>query len=225
MREPLTYLRNLLRGSRYTHAPQPDAPGRDQPPVLVLHGYLGTRGAMYLLERRLLRDGFSAHSFPLGMVNTADLRKSAIRVRDRVQELLAELQTSRLDIVAHSMGGLIGLHYIQEHGGERLVGRLVTLGTPYQGTWTALGGLALLGPLAPSSRQMIPGNAFLRDLVNRPLPSSVKFYSIRGRYDLICPLAVTHLPGAQDIILPVSHSGLVTEAAPYQAIVRCLTEG
>ena len=61
-------------------------------------------------------------------------------------------------------------------------------------------------------------------LVARPLPPQVRFYSLRGRYDRICPLPDSHLPGAREIILPTSHSGLVSEAGPYQAIRRCLTE-
>ncbi|MBM4318728.1 MAG: alpha/beta fold hydrolase, partial [Deltaproteobacteria bacterium] len=154
MREPLTYVRNLLRGNRYTHEQQPHRIGIDSPPVLVLHGYLGTRGAMWLMERRLLRDGFSVYSFPLGLVNSSDIRKSARRVRDRVRVVLDEAAVERIDIVGHSMGGLIGLYYIQELGGDATVRRLVTLGTPYQGTWTSLIGLATVGLLAPSSWQL-----------------------------------------------------------------------
>lgn len=224
MREPLTYVRNLLRGNRYIHDEQPSRAGIDNPPVLVLHGYLGTRGAMWMMERRMLRDGFSVHSFPLGIVNSGDIRKSARRVRDRVRGLLEETGTERIDIVAHSMGGLIGLYYIQELGGDATVRRHVSLGTPYLGTWTSLLGIATVGLLAPSSWQLVPFNRFLRDLTSRPLPPQVRFYSIRGRFDLVCPLEVTHLPGAQDIILPCSHSGLVSQRAPYQAIIRCLTE-
>ena len=30
----------------------------ESPPVLIIHGFLGTRGSMYMLERRLVEDGF-----------------------------------------------------------------------------------------------------------------------------------------------------------------------
>ncbi len=224
MKEPLRYFRNLLRGNRYEHRPVKESVGKDNPPVLVLHGYLGTRGAMYMVERRLLRDGFQVFSFPLGVVNTADIRKSAKRVQQRVGEILERSGAKELDIVAHSMGGLISLYYIKELGGADYVRRLVTLGTPWSGTWTALGGIVTIGLVAPSTWQLLPHNPFLRKLHSTPLPDNVRFCSIRGTKDKISPMKVTHLPGAQDILVPCSHAGLVTQASAYDAIYRCLTE-
>ena len=176
-----------------------------------------------LVERRLLRDGFSVFSFPLGIVNSADIRKSAQKVQDRVKAILVESEVSRIDVVGHSMGGLICLYYIQELGGRQIVRRMVSLGTPYSGTWTALGGALTLGPLAPSSWQLLPYSRFLRRLLSHPLPPEVGFYSIRGRFDAISPLGTTHLPGAMDILVPCSHAGLVTQPVAYQAIFSCLT--
>lgn len=224
MREPLNYLRNLLRGNRYTHDQDRGAAGKENPPVLVLHGYLGTRGAMYLLERRLLRDGFQVFSFPLGIVNTGDIRASARKVRDRVAAILDEEHGQQIDIVAHSMGGLISLYYIQELGGADVVRRLVALGTPWRGTWSSVCGLFCGGFLFPSTWQLLPGSPFVRRLVRKPLPAHVGFYSIRGRYDLLSPLSVSHLPGARDVLVPCDHSGLVTQAASYQSVFQCLTE-
>ncbi len=223
MREPLTYVRNLLRGNRYARGELSQGPGHGNPPVLLLHGYLGTRGAMYLLERRLLRDGFEVFSFPLGVVNTGDVRRSAAKVRDRVQAILSTPGVDTLDVVAHSMGGLIALYYIQELGGREVVRRMVSLGTPYKGTWTAFLGLASLGLLAPSSLQLIPGSRFIQRLVDKPLPPEVRFFSVRGTEDRICPFPTTHLPGAQELIVATSHSGLVTEAVSYKAVFQCLT--
>lgn len=43
-----------------------------------------------------------------------------------------------ITIVAHSMGGLISRHYIEELGGNRVVRNLVTVGTPHDGAPEAL---------------------------------------------------------------------------------------
>jgi len=60
----LSYLRHLVRGNRlrrrdaFSNESTPESP-----PVLLIHGFLGTRGSMYMLERRLVDDGFVVVSF------------------------------------------------------------------------------------------------------------------------------------------------------------------
>lgn len=64
-----------------------------------------------------------------------------------------------MDIVGHSLGGLIARYYVQRLGGDFRVRTLVTLGTPHSGTRVA--------PLAdahPIVRQMRPGSQVLEEL-------------------------------------------------------------
>src|SRR5947207_12664608 len=74
-RHALAYIRHLARGNelRRTALAEVD---RDHPPVVLIHGFLGTRGSMYILERRLLDDGICVLSFDLGIFNTRDIRAS-----------------------------------------------------------------------------------------------------------------------------------------------------
>ena len=53
-----SYLRHLVRGNEMTQARFPEQLSPHHPPVLLIHGFLGTRGSMFVLEQRLLRDGF-----------------------------------------------------------------------------------------------------------------------------------------------------------------------
>ena len=90
----------------------------DAPPVLIIHGFLGTRGSMYLLERRLVDDGFVCVSFNLGTFNSRDIRASAFLIHRKIERILAHTPSQKIDIVGHSMGGLIGMYYVKKLGGQ-----------------------------------------------------------------------------------------------------------
>src|SRR5437016_6064868 len=86
-RHTLAYIRHLARGNdlRRTALAEVD---RDHPPVVLIHGFLGTRGSMYILERRLLADGVSVFSFDLGLFNMRDIRESALLIQRKIDSIL-----------------------------------------------------------------------------------------------------------------------------------------
>ena len=63
----------------------------------------------------------------------------------------------KVNLVGHSMGGLIIAGYLQAHGADKLVHKVATLATPFQGSFEAVikvtTGTADLGETAPSSRE------------------------------------------------------------------------
>src|SRR5262245_21746854 len=144
-RHGLAYVRHLARGNSIKRRAFFDRIDESNPPVLLLHGYLGTRGSMYMLERRLSDDGVSVFSFNLGMLNIRDIRNSAFLIHRKIETILAQTPVKKIDIVGHSMGGLIGLYYIKKLGGHEKVRKLVMLGTPLRGTWAAAIGVAMVG--------------------------------------------------------------------------------
>ncbi len=48
-------------------------------------------------------------------------------------------------MVATSQGGVAAVTYVRALGGHRHVRRVVTLGSPFRGTWVAAAGVPLLG--------------------------------------------------------------------------------
>lgn len=225
------YLRQLLRGNRAkrvlrslrrrTEAPKPAAtPG--QPPVLLIHGYLATRGSLHLLESHLTMRGLIVMSYPLGgPINIGDIRDSAGLIARKVESIVTQTGIARVDIVGHSMGGLVGLDYLKRLGGRHRVRRLVLLGTPAQGTWSALFGL-VTAPLGLASLQLLPGSPFLRELAERPLPPGADVISIGAVRDWLAPLASTVLDGVRHIALPTGHSGLLVDAEVAEVVVDIL---
>ncbi|HEY4241354.1 MAG TPA: alpha/beta fold hydrolase [Kofleriaceae bacterium] len=218
----LSYLRHLARGNRIKRGAAFDQLREESPPVLIIHGFLGTRGSMYILERRLVEDGFVCVSFNLGTLNVRDIRRSAFLIHRKIERILAQTPSQRIDIIGHSMGGLIGLYYVKKLGGHARVRKLIMMGTPVRGTWTALAGVMTLGLWSTSSWQLLPRSRFLDELAKGPIPPGVEVHTIAAARDWVVPLPTTRLPGANAATVPLGHSSLVLSEEVYQRVVNVL---
>ncbi|CCK27995.1 lipase [Streptomyces davaonensis JCM 4913] len=148
------------QGSPDTHR----LPTETHPPVVLLHGFIDNRSVFVLLRRSLAQHGRhrieSLNYSPL----TCDIRTAAELLGRHIEEICARTGSRRVDVVGHSLGGLIARYYVQRLGGDLRVRTLVTLGTPHSGTKVV--------PLAnahPIVRQMRPGSAVLEELA-QPAP-------------------------------------------------------
>lgn len=107
------------------------------PPALLLHGFTDNRSVFVLLRRALGAGGRRQVETYNYSPFTLDLRVTARHLADRVEELCERTGQERVDLVGHSLGGLIGRYYVQRLGGDARVRTLVTLGTPHSGTGVA----------------------------------------------------------------------------------------
>ncbi len=221
----LAYLRGLVRGNRTPRQATFDDLDPAVPPVLLIHGFLGTRGSMYLLERRLIEDGFVVVSFNIGTLNTRDIRRSAFLIHRKIERVLATSPWQKIDIIGHSMGGLIGLYLVKKLGGHKRVRKLVLMGTPVTGTWIALAGIATLGLWSTSSWQLLPKSRFLDELAQGPLPPDVEIHTLAAARDWVVPLKRTRVPGASNVTVPLGHSSLVVAEDVYRRLVGILRPG
>ncbi len=139
--------------------------GRSHPPVLLLHGFIDNRSVFVLLRRSLRRHGWrhleALNYSPL----TCDIRKAAELLGRHVEDVCERTGHRRIDLVGHSLGGLIARYYVQRLGGDARIRTLVTLGTPHGGTR-----LAALLPAHPLVRQMRPDSDVIKELA-RPAPN------------------------------------------------------
>jgi pimeloyl-ACP methyl ester carboxylesterase len=179
-------------------------------PVLLLHGYLATRGSVHLLEQRLTQAGHVVMTYRLGAVQMGDIRTSAGFIARKVDSLCAQTGVEKVDIVAHSMGGLVALDYLKRLNGHTRVRRLVLLGTPVQGTWSALMSL-MTAPLNHATVQLLPGSVFLRELAASPLPAGPEVTVVAAERDWLAPPRTTDLAGARRFEVPTGHSGLLVD--------------
>lgn len=218
----LSYLRHLVRGNRIRRDAAFEEVTPQAPPILMIHGFLGTRGSMYVLERRLVEDGFVVVSFNLGTLNVRDIRRSAFLIHRKIERILSQTPSQRIDIIGHSMGGLIGLYYVKKLGGHARVRKLIMMGTPIRGTWAALVGVVTLGLWSTSSWQLLPRSRFLDELAKGSIPPGVEVHTIAAARDWVVPLATTRLSGANAMTVPLGHSSLVVSEEVYRRVVAAL---
>ncbi|GHD94527.1 esterase/lipase family protein [Streptomyces naganishii] len=136
-----------------------ELPTEAKPPVVLLHGFIDNRSVFVLLRRNLAQHGRqrveSLNYSPL----TCDIRTAAELLGRHIEEICERTGSRQVDVVGHSLGGLIARYYVQRLGGDLRVRTLVTLGTPHAGTRVA--------PLAnahPIVRQMRPGSELIEEL-------------------------------------------------------------
>ncbi|MGW8061906.1 esterase/lipase family protein [Streptomyces ziwulingensis] len=200
--------------------PDPVPPARRLPtptssPVVLLHGFIDNRSVFLLLRRSLAQHGRhqieSLNYSPL----TCDIRTAAELLGRHIEEICERTGSERVDIVGHSLGGLIARYYVQRLGGDLRVRTLVTLGTPHAGTRVV--------PLAnahPIVRQMRPGSTVLEELT-RPAPGCrTRFVSFWSDLDRVMdPLETACLDHPDLTVQNVRVSGIGHLALPVHPAV------
>ena len=151
----------------------------DQRTVVLVHGYLANRSTLFPVAAYLrLRGVEQVLSFNYNA--TAGVEQAALGLREYLRR---HVRGGRIDLVCHSLGGLLARVYIQELGGARRVDRCVTLGTPHRGTYNSYWLNSRVGSeLRPDS----PLLARLR--ASRESAAGVRFLSlVAGSDNLVVP--------------------------------------
>ena len=119
-------------------------------PVVFVHGFGGARSNFIVLRRFLARRGvrnFASFSY----APRVDYQRLVPGLARRIEEVCRDTRATRVDVVGHSLGGLVARHLV-ELGDESRVRRLVTLGAPYYSERRPTRELALFAaydPLVP----------------------------------------------------------------------------
>jgi len=201
--------------------------GKERNAVLLLHGYFQGDAAFSHngLEDFLYENGFRVDKESYEFWK--DLRDVEEDVSNRVERIYKRTKR-KVDIIGHSEGGLVARAVAQKN--PDLIEKVITLGAPHHGTYTAIVGnfFPFFRKLTKSARQMCPWSDYIKELNNRELPKSVKFYSIYSKYDfLIVPKRSAILTnGSRDHIYNIEikntgHVGLI-ERQIYPLILDIL---
>jgi pimeloyl-ACP methyl ester carboxylesterase len=110
---------------------------------------------------------------------TKTLPENAAALQRYIEGVKRRTGAQRVDLVAHSMGGLVARYYVARLMRERDVAQLIMLGSPHGGSECS--GLATtLGVLEPAALELRP--AFVRDIFNRGVTRrrGVPFHMLAG---------------------------------------------
>ncbi len=172
----------------------PGANVRGPRPVIVLHGYAMNRANFVPLAYRLARAGLG----PVLGFEYWTLGRTAAAARQLgwfVDHVCAETGAESVDVIGHSMGGVVARYYVTLAGGDGPVRRLITLGSPHNGTDVSRIGIGHPG------RELVTGSKLLARVAASPPPTHTKITTIWSRGDALVPAAgQPPLAGAETII-------------------------
>src|SRR5436853_1448884 len=114
-------------------------------PVILVHGFLGSPTNFVAIRSQLAAAGIS-NAFHFNYAARLDYRRFVVQLAAMSETLCRKTGVPQIDIVAHSLGGLIARGVIES--GTR-VRRLVTLGSPSLGPAIAPQELAVYGAADP----------------------------------------------------------------------------
>lgn len=200
-------------------APEADKPGRGTPIVLV-PGFCCNRGYWGAMAKHLSKNGLG----PVYAVTLEPLLGSmeanAGHLEQFVEAVCEHSGAQKVILVGHSMGGVVARVYLHEYDGEKRIAKIITLGSPHEGTVVA----HMLASLGRDLQQMCYQNEWaneFNEIQKKPCP--VPITSIITPHDnIVAPQrsAVLRYPNARNVILPgIGHLEMPISKPVMEAVV------
>jgi pimeloyl-ACP methyl ester carboxylesterase len=187
-------------------------------PIVLVHG-LGANRGMWWPLRLFLRMNGRRRTYAFGYED-GTVEGHAEGLKRFIHAVLRATGERQVDVVAHSLGGIISRYAVQRLGLKEEVRTLVTMATPHQGTYAAQ------YVNTPLTRSLRPESDILSDL-NKDDRSCypTRFFSIYSNRDVyVVPADRMAHPYAENVFLPrVSHSQYVVSPQVFRVVTSCLT--
>jgi pimeloyl-ACP methyl ester carboxylesterase len=148
-------------------------------PVLFVYGIGGSPQDWRTIFQKMDRQKYQIwfYQYPSGF----HLDKSANALANSLIVLKQRYGFERMAVVAHSMGGLVSRGAIQRAANlakTNFVTHFISISTPWGGHELAQRGVKYMNYPVPSWQDMVPGSAYQKEILSKPLP-------VGTRYDLI----------------------------------------
>lgn len=192
-------------------------------PLILVHGHGGARGNFHPMRWWFSRRG-RTRTYAVGLDGSDDVAHQAETLRRFVAEVAAVNDLAlgqQVDLVAHSMGGLVARHALRIDEVSARVATLVTLGTPHGGTHAArYAGTQKLRALRPNGEPIV---RLARDL---PWRGPTRLVCVGSSADLLLlPPETAFVEGAENHPLPsTTHYGFLLAPHVFRLVFDVLLE-
>jgi triacylglycerol esterase/lipase EstA (alpha/beta hydrolase family) len=215
------------------HGDSPALPAlRGRAPIVLLHGFGASSRVLAPIAHNLSR-GLGRPVIRLGLgcripLHIGDVRTTARAVQLALLRLARVEALPYVDLVGHSLGGLVATYLLKRLDRGRRVRKVVTLGTPHNGTPAALLGALLFGAFSRAIWQMIPGSPLLRELAALPVPEGSELIALGSDADGVVPLRFARPAPAPNLaraeLSGLGHIDLLLSPLAFRAVQGALRE-
>jgi triacylglycerol lipase len=186
-----------------------------QQTIVLIHGYMGNSSNFLPLIGYLRAKNITAKVLSFNYRSANGIEKSA---RDLKEFLRLHVRGGTIDLVCHSLGGLVARVYLQDLGGARRVNRCITLGTPHKGTYSAYWFTSKVG------HELRPYSEILKRIErSENKAAKVRFTSIVAGSDNIVLPRVFAANQETVHVSNLGHIGLLFSPTVFKAIAKRLT--
>ena len=174
--EPYAFMED---GGTGIHFLQPYDP--DKIPVLFVHGVNGTPRNFTALIEQLDKSQYQVwfYSYPSGV----RISMAANAMFHFVEMLHRRYRFNELNVVAHSMGGLVSRGTVNrciQNDACKYLRSYTTLSTPWDGVASAASGVKWAPTVVPVWRELNPSSEYITTLFDTPLPDGLPYRLIFG---------------------------------------------
>jgi triacylglycerol lipase len=203
-------------------------------PVLLVPGYGGDTGDLAPLAAAVKRQGREAVIYRPTGAEQGDLRVQATRLATLAKDTMQRTGAPSVDVIGYSAGGVIARLFVRDDGGDSVVRRVLTLGSPHHGTDTATAIKDVAGQCPTACEQMATGSDLLARLNSGDeTPSGPEWVTVRTDNDtVVTPTTSASLDGALNIRVqsvcpgdPTTHGTLPADPVVLATIGSALGAG
>jgi triacylglycerol lipase len=221
---------------------------QDQNPILFIHGRGGDISNWDDMITRFKDDGWPnsslyAYNFQNSVVCTEQQNiNNANQIKQWVDDILSSTEAQKVDIVAHSMGGISSRYYIKFIADLNKIDDYVTLGSPHHGSPTQDCVYSYDTPttfmITLNEGDETPGGILDDAIGDRidpylgvtyngtHIPGNISYTSIYSADDqIVTPYNTSYLEGAINVVAyGLSHTEIVTTELAYDMVYEAVKD-